>query len=151
MSFQIIDNFLDDEECYELISAAEKKQWKKEFHGQKTTGVTDEIDLWGRLNSVAKNLNNSRIDWWQTVVWEPGTQMPFHIDTGKEDTTLASIIYLNDDYFGGDTLFDDISVSPRRGRGLFFDGMFYRHAVGRIESGQRYVIATWYKACEKKT
>ena len=151
MSFQIIDNFLDDEECYQLISSAEGKPWNKEFHGQESTGVTDQIDLWGRLNSVAKKLNNSRIDWWQTVKWKPGTQMPFHIDTGKEDTTLASIIYLNNDYVGGDTLFLDIGVSPRRGRALFFDGMFYRHAVGRIESGQRYVIATWYKACEKKT
>ena len=34
---------------------------------------------------------------------------------------------------------------PKKGRGLFFDGKYYKHGVTKVENEIRYVIATWYK------
>ncbi len=69
-----------------------------------------------------------------------------HFDTANDETTLASIIYLNQNFKGGQTYYEDsTSIQPISGRGLFFDGNFYKHGVKKVEKNTRYVVATWFK------
>ena len=51
---------------------------------------------------------------------------------------FAGIVYLNDDYEGGELYFTalDIAIKPRRGTFVGFTGGFHHeHAVTRVESG----------------
>jgi hypothetical protein len=87
------------------------------------------------------------------VRWLPGNlQMP-HADkelhegenAGKPNDfpwyDIATIIYLNDDYEGGELYFpnQDIQFKPKAGAAYFFPGdMNYIHGITTIESGIRY-------------
>ena len=61
--------------------------------------------------------------------------------------SLASVVYLNDNYKGGQTFIDDGTViEPVQGRGLFFDGVHYRHGVFTVKKNVRYTLTAWFKA-----
>ncbi len=82
----------------------------------------------------------------QIVRWCTGVSMPPHADNANPDGSLhkmayrdlAGIMYLNDDYEGGELYFTalDIAVKPRRGMlvGLTA-GFHHEHAVLRVENG----------------
>jgi leucine proline-enriched proteoglycan (leprecan) len=74
--------------------------------------------------------------------------MPPHADNANPDGTpnkmahrdLSGIIYLNDDYEGGELYFTalDIAVKPRRGMLIGITaGFHHEHAVLRVEKGTR--------------
>jgi predicted 2-oxoglutarate/Fe(II)-dependent dioxygenase YbiX len=59
---------------------------------------------------------------------------------------IASILYLNDDYSGGELCFLDrgICLSPKAGDLIVFPGnKNYKHEVSLITSGERYTIPLW--------
>ena len=59
---------------------------------------------------------------------------------------LACLIYLNDDYEGGEIYFprQDISIKPKAGTLITFPGsLHYIHGVNKITSGTRYTITEW--------
>ena len=101
-----------------------------------------------KLQTYASYLRNGELDWCHVVKWDKGAHMNPHLDTAKEDTVLTSLVYLNDDYRGGETYFMDGTVfEPKKGRALFFDGKYFVHGVNKTK-GIRYVLSSWYR--EKK-
>ena len=53
----------------------------------------------------------------QVVRWPIGSKQNSHYDKAQDYTTLASIIYLNDNFIGGETYFTDgMTFAPRQGR-----------------------------------
>ena len=82
------------------------------------------------------------------VRWRAGMFMPPHADNANPDGAphktahrdLSGIIYLNDDYDGGELYFTalDIAVKPRRGMLIGITaGFHHEHAVLRVENGTR--------------
>jgi hypothetical protein len=146
----IKDNFLSKDVCLSLINYFENS---KEKNKNGTTTFIDlnvsknfkEIKLKNKHNTISNLINNSVIDWIQIVKWEKNSFQNLHFDKTKEETTLSSICYLNDDYEGGQTYFEnDIIFKPKQGRVIFFDGNYYHHGVKKIEKGTRYTLAAWY-------
>ena len=85
-------------------------------------------------------------DIFQLVQWPTGLSMRPHADRANPDGSphgmpyrnFAGILYLNDDYEGGELYFTalDIVIKPKRGMFVGFTGGFHHeHAVTRIESG----------------
>ena len=98
-----------------------------------------------KLNFISKNFN-SEIDWFQIVKWPINSTQNLHFDTASQKTTLTSITYLNDDYTGGQTYYEDGTIfKPKKGRSLFFNGQYYKHGVKPVDKNIRYVVAAWYK------
>ncbi len=87
------------------------------------------------------------LDAYQIVVWPKGSEQPAHIDDRREETRYAAIVYLNDDFAGGQTFFEnaDFQGQPQTGRLIAFPGRDLRHGVRRITSGTRYTLALWFK------
>lgn len=84
----------------------------------------------------------------------PGTELKVHHDQGYDLTLLrAVIIYLNDDYEGGELYFTqhDLKIKPKAGTLVSFPGTDqYLHGVANVLPGEtRYVISTF--AFEKET
>ena len=88
--------------------------------------------------------------------WDPGTRMQPHIDAepGWEDRELASIVYLNDDFVGGNLYFphtdfpySQTTFQPAPGMHLLFPcaGEEFRHGVTEITEGVRYTLSGWLK------
>ena len=99
---------------------------------------------------LAQLKHNSKVDWIQIVKWPVNSFQVLHNDATSDQTTLSSICYLNDNYFGGQTFFEEGTVfTPKKRRMLFFDGMYYKHGVTMVHGEIRYTLATWYKQNEK--
>lgn len=84
----------------------------------------------------------------------PGTELKVHHDQGYDKTLLrAVIIYLNDDYEGGELYFTqhDLKIRPKSGTLITFPGTDeYLHGVANVLPGKtRYVISTF--AFEKES
>ena len=81
----------------------------------------------------------------EITVWEKNSKHGMHFDSNRDSTCLTSITYLNEDYLGGETIFENgIVVKPEIGKTVFFDGRKYRHGVSPILEGKRFALPIWY-------
>ncbi len=91
----------------------------------------------------------------QLVKWSRGQPMPAHADNafpdGKDHPTafrdFAGVIYLNNDFLGGELYYEPqkLIVVPKPGLLVVFPGgMSHMHGVRAIESGTRYTSPSWY-------
>ena len=106
--------------------------------------------LFNKVSESAFKVNGSVLNWFQIVKWpSPNPGQDLHWDTAEETTSLACIIYLNDNFSGGETYFEDgTKFSPVKGRALFFDGNYHKHGVKSLNYGDRYVVAGWFNQGE---
>jgi hypothetical protein len=78
--------------------------------------------------------------------------LPLHNDQENVGSrTLGSILYLNDDYDGGELRFPEfgISLKPEAGSVVMFPSNFlYMHEVLPMTNGSRYAMPHWYHNTE---
>jgi predicted 2-oxoglutarate/Fe(II)-dependent dioxygenase YbiX len=97
----------------------------------------------------------------QLVRWLPGNSQDPHADSENEDGAphpfswreQASIIYINDDFVGGEVYFPDydLELKPEAGMLVTFPGTTeYMHGVRPVESGVRYTIASFWATDSSK-
>lgn len=86
--------------------------------------------------------NNLKLDKAQIVKWEVGSDMKEHSDPPPD--VFAALIYLNDDYDGGQTVIDDMIVPPHKGDLLVFSNGQINHHVKKVSNKERYTFAFWY-------
>jgi hypothetical protein len=79
--------------------------------------------------------------------YKAGTVMPFHEDSIHREYGggFTALLYLNDDYKGGEVYFKDknVTFSPSKGSLLIFPG-HKMHEVLILEDGDRYVISAYF-------
>ena len=79
----------------------------------------------------------------------------FQKDKSFSQRKYSMIIYLNDDFIGGETVFPkkDISVKPLQGRLLLFSNMFNEtnyvhpfssHLSNKIVEGEKWILSIWH-------
>ncbi len=76
-----------------------------------------------------------------------GGHLPAHQDQGVSSRVLSSVMYLNDDYHGGEIEFvnSGVKLKPEAGSIIFFPSNFlYIHEVYPITQGFRYSMPHWY-------
>lgn len=83
------------------------------------------------------------------VRWTEGTYLNLHVDDlgYVTDNHLPVVIYLNNDYEGGEIKFEThgLSFKPNAGDFIVFPGnMHYPHEVTKILSGTRYTLPVWF-------
>ena len=87
--------------------------------------------------------NNVEIQNLEIVKWPFNSRLNHHIDEDLDDV-FASILYLNDNFWGGQTAFDTFQINPKIGRLLIFSNRHYKHSVRRVKFNSRYTLAAWY-------
>jgi len=144
----IEDNFLSKDYCTFLMNYIEENQNVAcEFSSRTVLNITKNIgfsELKDMLNIFARKYN-SKIEWFELVKWPKGAKHDYHIDISSSKTIFSSIIYLNDNFLGGETVFEDFTITPKQGRLLFFDGINNYHGVKEVISDIRYVVAAWFE------
>jgi hypothetical protein len=85
--------------------------------------------------------------------YDPGQLFDWHRDgyferPSGERSLITVLVYLNDDFTGGETSFDEpelklgiLKIAPRTGLALFFDHPLL-HKGEPVESGRKYVLRT---------
>ena len=79
--------------------------------------------------------------------YENDGYLPAHQDQGVSTRVLSVLLYLNNDYEGGEITFQNsnITIKPEPGSILFFPSNFlYVHEVAPITKGPRYALPNWY-------
>ena len=92
-------------------------------------------------------------DFLGVVHWETGSYLNVHVDDlgYVTENHLPIIIYLNDNYEGGEIKFEthDLSIKPNTGDLVVFPGnMHYAHEVTKVLSGDRYTLPIWFTVVE---
>lgn len=85
--------------------------------------------------------------------YSSGSMMPAHSDNGYTSRILSLIVYLNDDYDGGELFFKnfDLTIKPKPGSVLCFPSSFiYLHEVKEIKFGVRYSYPVWFHSKVKQ-
>lgn len=164
----IVKDVLTKEECIFEIENINKKindsaphhsfVHTGNFHNQKS--IDKEKTMWmlnklnQRLPIFPSHLNITGVSKYVTCAcYLTGQNFGLHTDTGIVDTETQSeskctlLIYLNDDFKGGETVFYDdnfqktTTIAPKAGSALFFDIALW-HEAQRIVAGKKYWIGT---------
>jgi hypothetical protein len=82
--------------------------------------------------------------------WDKGDSLSLHVDDlGRDDFNhMATLVYLNDDYEGGELEFPthQLLYKPKAGDLIMFPGnMHYAHEVKTIRSGSRWTLPMWFE------
>ena len=68
-----------------------------------------------------------------------------HVGRGRENTDFNSIIYLNDDFDGGEFYTDyGLSYKPKTGTLTFFNGSTIMHGLKKVLRTHRYTLIFWW-------
>ena len=156
----IEENFISPGECEELIELSKSNKEELPYGSESRGGDTylttlDGISFEKEKNSVVDKVTNLCktfddrviIDYAAVVRWPVGTFMRPHIDPSRSDQEpdlFAAVLYLNDDYTGGHTAFEDYEVKPETGKLLVFSNSIYKHHVTEVEGTERFVLSIWY-------
>ena len=138
-SDQEINNFLH------LFSQNSKSQ--DVYDGNNTTFLDIEgVDKENMAKKYEPYIGDNLIDWCQMVKWPENSYQVNHLDRASDKTTIASITFLNDNFDGGETYFNEGTIiRPCKNKTIFFSGLLIVHGVKKVLNGERFTIATWYK------
>jgi hypothetical protein len=164
-NIKLIPNFLSNDEIKYLLDNVDENR-KVSFESQKDdsgnavnwmhiyTGIEDTFDIRGRIASeIVKAYKFNRIKpkepQLSVAKWETGTKLTLHVDDlgYVTDNHIPTLVYLNDDYAGGEISFaiHNITIKPKIGDLLIFPGnMHYAHEVKEVLSGTRYTLPIWF-------
>ena len=69
-----------------------------------------------------------------------------HIDENNihEPDVFAAMLYLNDNFTGGSTMFEDIEIKPKPGKLIIFSNNKHLHYVSEVGGAERFVLSFWY-------
>jgi hypothetical protein len=103
---------------------------------------------------AARNIKGKE-DNMSILKYETAGYLPEHTDQGNSSRCLSVVMYLNDNYDGGEITFpyvgNGVTIKPEAGSAIFFPSMFvYVHEVSEITRGTRYALPNWYHSMKEK-
>jgi hypothetical protein len=165
-NIKVFHNFLSNDQCNEIINNLDESTslniegvWQDRIFAEFSFPIkTKKILKMFRLKLkpflekeyLVKLLPNSLNQ--HIVKWSPGEEMEPHIDDiGTVYNHISSILYLNDNYDGGEIFFPqhEITIKPIQGDLLCFPGnLNYKHGVKKVNNGTRYTMTSWFRFSE---
>ena len=138
------DDFINQQECREFITIFNQSR-SREFRNTFVLPY-DSPKILRKLNNYFNFHNFEEMNPligsnMEIVLWPTNSWMDPHQDAGDY---LSFIIYLNDDFEGGETIVDGLEIKPKGGRLMIFSNGFYLHEVKKITKGKRYTLIAWY-------
>lgn len=171
MKIKIIENFISEEDALTLISeivTPSERNPYPDYYADRNGGTAFPYNnrVMDILKKYAKTANLVQKEFFEldkdVIItksfgsgWGPGTSGNPHIDAIEKEPFIeySSVIYLNDDYVGGDIYFpkQNFAYTPKKYSAVFFPGNDYEylHGVSKIESGNRYT-ALYMQSTQKE-
>lgn len=142
--FTVYDDYMDKDACNSYIQMFDGNSDKVYVHEYSSTTSSLSITPDSFTDKLIRDFNiQYRISNLEVVKRSPGSHMKNHYDKGD---ALAFVVYLNDSYEGGHTVFEDkMFITPQTGRMVLFTNGTFQHRVSSVISGERYILAGWFK------
>lgn len=150
---RVIENIISDEDCFKVINWLNTGVVKiYDFNNQvkwlKETRVSREFCL-GYASKLMEKEYIRRCD---LVRWDEGVGAGIHVDNHQyyEDLTYSAVLYMNDDFEGGETIFPKLGIErkPQKGSAIIFPSHL-EHGVNLVTKGKRYTMNVWYTQDEQ--
>ena len=166
-------NFIVDEECQRFIKLSKENQnpipygddsrggdtylttveWKNQgaiYLGGDVDSVVPSMEdtVIGRVNELCKSFDSEiELDYVGVVRWPIGTFMKPHVDDNNvhNPDVFAAMLYLNEGFSGGHTIFEEYDIKPEVGKLIVFSNSQLLHYVSKVEDSERFVLSFWYK------
>ena len=188
MIIKTVDNFLSQEECNEIISLIEQNNQRSSIAGEEkntriiTKSRTSNTSFLSNKNTIVNaikqkiskilNIDTKQIESLQGIKYISGQYFLPHRDgyegIRKENLTKESgnriwslLIYLNEDYEGGETGFPllNLDIKPKKGMALMWHNLRENgdlldeslHEGKLVVSGTKYIITTCIREREFTT
>lgn len=150
-------NFLDIHQCNNIIQLYKKLSHLTKKHRDTfplclfSEGYFEEylfdfpevIAIINKIEQICLSYNDSiKFDTCEIVKWPIGSKMNPHFDPPGD--VFACLVYLNDDYSGGKTCFENFEVIPEIGSLVIFSNNTLLHWVEEIKDSDRYTLALWF-------
>ena len=169
----VVHDFLNADECRSFVTRSEQAGYddatiKTALGESVNKGIRDNarlilddpslaLTLWERVGQfIPSNLEGCRVlglnERFRFYRYDPGQKFAPHFDgyfeRGNERSQLTFMVYLNDDFTGGETKFYGgdltalrVSVRPQRGMALVFAHLQLHEGAAVVE-GRKYVLRT---------
>jgi len=102
------------------------------------------------LDPTMKDFCQNRINEIQILKYFEGYFYNYHVDGGSHHRNMSCIIFLNNDYEGGELVFKDqasdeeLEIKVQPGRMILWPSNFlFPHKVKEVKKGIRYSIVSW--------
>ena len=145
----VFDNYLTSKECdyyHTLISDLGVGNYSWE---ERTIDITNDKIVNKTINFFKNHLNlKLKIEQAQIQNWNTGSSSELHIhnENNRESTKYNSLIYLNDDFDGGEFFTKNgIVIKPKKGLLTIFNGQKVWHGVKTVKNKDRKTIIFWWK------
>ena len=163
------DNFISKAACKRLISYQKnncpknmpKGYWNNRIVSSYDKSIKNLINsIHHKVLSLVQKFYNEDVlylEFSNLVYWGKGMELVPHADNFWIDNpkkphnyshrVYSSILYLNDNFKGGETYFPghNYSIKPKSGTLTFYtSGAKHVHGVKKVISGTRYTLGTWY-------
>lgn len=124
--------------------------WAHNIIGYGIKRVIEEMFSFYKLNDNEHSIYISNDEGFQLLRYEKGDYYKLHVDNGGEKVNriLSVLIYLNDDYDGGETYFtrQNVKVKGKTGDILVFPSNYcYHHSAEEVKEGTKYSVVTWFR------
>jgi 2OG-Fe(II) oxygenase superfamily/Peptidase C39 family len=172
---KVIDAFFTKEECEYMISYTEENNLFQQSPLANEKGAIFYSDFRTSFTSIIKedkdpffdkiyqkvvnflDVPRSHIEYLECVRYSKGQEFRPHWDTNdnNEDRTHTIVVYLNDDFDGGETYFPTLNykITPKKGRVLYFRDRddkqniipYSLHAGLPVNKGIKYACNIWVR------
>jgi predicted 2-oxoglutarate/Fe(II)-dependent dioxygenase YbiX len=163
----LVEDFFTPEECKELIAQSEQMGYEEamvQMNGSQVMmkNVRDNSRMMFKDHALADRIWKraepfcvKKLGFWDAIglnemfrvyKYEVGQKFKMHMDgsyvrNNEEQSFYTLMIYLNEDFEGGSTLFRQHEVKPKTGAALIFLHKL-RHEGQELKSGVKYVLRT---------
>lgn len=149
---KIINNFITNIECDEFITFY-KKNKDLEFSNSydniyhfNAINIIKKIDNFSFTKKLFKKINDNM------ELEGNGTLRIQHVDSliniiekpHRHTLPFSFVVFLNDEYGGGNLIFDNVIIKPKRGQLVYFCGS-EGHYVSKVTNGDRYTLVSFLK------
>jgi hypothetical protein len=146
----IFDNVISSIECQHWVNKSPKiKSIPARYEGTNRCLNIDSEPIVEYVKNFLEKKTNIKLELHaaELMVWPEDTISPLHIhDQGpRKDSKYNSILYLNNNFEGGEFITDTVTVAPVPGRLTLFDGSATMHGLNKVTNGHRYTIIFWWK------
>lgn len=167
-NIKLVENFLTKEDLDYLHSEINKHSfddWREPTGPSPWDGMVVQIGegktdfLFPRLINKIKEsygvdvkLSHKQVG--RIMRWHNNERMPLHVDDYHiNQYHMATIMYLNSDFEGGEIVFPKYNFShkPKMGDMLMFpSNKYYRHEVLPVTSGKRLTLSIWFSIMDSE-
>ena len=91
-----------------------------------------------------------QISYMQIIQYPENSLFEWHMDTADSDDTGTTILFLNDNFLGGELTVNGTTICTKQGTIVGFNRSTETwHSVAPVLRGERYCLAIWFRKGEE--